>query len=90
MTYLSRAGIVSGARSTLDILPQYGPCNCVIRSIASRAVNPEPGIQYGYWAVIAIYALLTVVTIAVLRHMTRSVAIPAAPQDADADSYRVT
>ena len=54
------------------------------------AVNPEPGIQYGYWAVIAIYAVLTVVTIAVLRHMTRSVAIPAAPQDADAESYKVT
>jgi cytochrome d ubiquinol oxidase subunit I len=54
------------------------------------AVNPEPGIQYGYWAVVAIYAVLTVVTIAVLRHMTRSVAIPAAPQDADAESYPVT
>ena len=54
------------------------------------AVNPQPGIQYGYWAVVAIYAVLTVVTIAVLRHMTRSVAIPAAPQDADAESYTVT
>jgi cytochrome d ubiquinol oxidase subunit I len=54
------------------------------------AVNPEPGIQYGYWAVIAIYAVLTVVTVAVLRHMTKSVAIPAAPQDADAEGYRVT
>jgi cytochrome d ubiquinol oxidase subunit I len=54
------------------------------------AVNPEPGIQYGYWAVVAIYAVLTVVTIAVLRHMTRSVTVPAAPQDADADSYPVT
>ena len=54
------------------------------------AVNPAPGIQYGYWAVVAIYAVLTVVTIAVLRHMTRSVAIPAAPQDADAESYTVT
>jgi cytochrome d ubiquinol oxidase subunit I len=53
------------------------------------AVNPEPGIQYGYWAVVAIYAVLTVVTIAVLRHMTRSVPVPAAPQDADADRYPV-
>jgi len=26
----------------------------------------------------------------VLRHMTKSVAIPAAPQDADAESYTVT
>jgi cytochrome d ubiquinol oxidase subunit I len=55
----------------------------------SDAVNPEPGIQYGYWAVVAIYAVLTVVTIAVLRHMTRSVPVPVAPQDADADRYPV-
>jgi len=54
------------------------------------AVNPEPGIQYGFWAVVAIYALLTVVTIAVLRHMAQSVPVPVAPQEADVDSYQVT
>ena len=56
----------------------------------ANAVNPEPGIQYGFWAVVVIYAILTVVTIAVLRRMTRSVPIPAAPTDSDADSYRVS
>jgi cytochrome d ubiquinol oxidase subunit I len=55
----------------------------------AAAVNPEPGIQYGFWAVLAIYAVLTVVTLAVLRHLTRSVPVPLTPQDADADSYRV-
>ena len=55
----------------------------------AAAVNPEPGIQYGFWAVLAIYAVLTVVTVAVLRNLTRSVPVPLAPQDADADSYRV-
>jgi cytochrome d ubiquinol oxidase subunit I len=55
----------------------------------AAAVNPEPGIQYGFWAVTAIYAILTVVTIAVLRHLTRSVPVPAAPQEADVESYRV-
>jgi cytochrome bd ubiquinol oxidase subunit I len=54
------------------------------------AVNPEPGIQYGFWAVVAIYAILTVVTIAVLRRMTRSVPVPAAPADSDVTTYRVT
>jgi cytochrome d ubiquinol oxidase subunit I len=54
------------------------------------AVNPEHGIQYGFWAVVAIYAVLTVVTVGVLRHMTRSVPVPAVPREADVDSYRVT
>jgi cytochrome d ubiquinol oxidase subunit I len=56
----------------------------------ANAVNPEPGIQYGFWAVAGIYAILTVVTIAVLRHLTRSVPVPAAPRDADVETYRVT
>jgi cytochrome bd ubiquinol oxidase subunit I len=55
----------------------------------AAAVNPEPGIQYGFWAVLAIYAVLTVVTVAVLRRMTRSVPVPAAPRDADVVSYKV-
>jgi cytochrome d ubiquinol oxidase subunit I len=56
----------------------------------ANAVNPEPGIQYGFYAVIAIYAILTVVLIAVLRHMTRSLPIPVAPQDSDVQEFRVT
>lgn len=55
----------------------------------AAAVNPEPGIQYGFWAVVAVYGVLTVVTISVLRHMTPSVPVPAAPQEADVTSYRV-
>jgi cytochrome d ubiquinol oxidase subunit I len=56
----------------------------------AQAVNPAHGIQYGFWAVIAIYAVLTVATIGVLRHMTRSVPVPPEPRQADVDSYRVT
>lgn len=55
----------------------------------ASAVNPEPGIQYGFWAVAGIYAILTVVTIAVLRRMTRSTPVPDAPQEHDVESYRV-
>jgi cytochrome d ubiquinol oxidase subunit I len=39
--------------------------------------------------VLGIYAILTVVTIAVLRRMTRSAPIPAAPQEADVEAYTV-
>jgi cytochrome d ubiquinol oxidase subunit I len=56
----------------------------------ANAVNPEPGIQYGFYAVVGIYAVLTVVLIAVLRHMTRARPIPTAPQQSDVLDYRVT
>ena len=56
----------------------------------ANAVNPEPGIQYSFWSVVGIYAILTVVTVAVLRHLTRSVPVPAEPKEADVASYRVT
>jgi cytochrome d ubiquinol oxidase subunit I len=56
----------------------------------ANAVNPEPGLQYGFWAVIAIYALLTVIIIAVLRHMTRSSPVPYEPGDDDVKDFKVT
>ena len=55
----------------------------------AAAVNPRPGIQYSFYAVVVIYAILTVITIVVLRHMSRSTPIPAVPQEADVDSYPV-
>jgi cytochrome d ubiquinol oxidase subunit I len=56
----------------------------------ANAVNPEPGIQYGYYAVVAIYAVLTVVTIAVLRRFTKASPVPVAPQERDVREYRIT
>lgn len=57
---------------------------------AQAAVNPQPGIQYGFYAVLGIYAVLTVLTIAVLRRITRSRPVPAAPQERDVQEYTVT
>ncbi|HEY2577621.1 MAG TPA: cytochrome ubiquinol oxidase subunit I [Streptosporangiaceae bacterium] len=54
------------------------------------AVNPEPGIQYGFYAVMAIYAILTVTTIAVLRQFTRASPVPLAPQERDVQEYKIT
>jgi cytochrome d ubiquinol oxidase subunit I len=56
----------------------------------ANAVNPEPGIQYGFYAVLAIYAVLTVTTIAVLRRFTRARPVPAAPQERDVQEYPIT
>jgi cytochrome bd ubiquinol oxidase subunit I len=42
----------------------------VLRTAA--AVNPAPGLVVGLFVLIAIYAVLTLVTIAVLRHLART------------------
>jgi cytochrome bd ubiquinol oxidase subunit I len=56
----------------------------------ANAVNPEPGIQYGFYAVVAIYAILTVTTVAVLRRFTRARPVPDAPQERDVEEYTIT
>lgn len=54
------------------------------------AVNPAPGLQVGLWVVTAVYLLLTVTTISVLRRLTRSTPVPTAPQEEDVQEYAVT
>jgi len=52
-------------------------------------VNPAHGLQYSAAPVIAIYALLTVATIYVLRRMVRNRPLPEAPQEADVQAFEV-
>jgi cytochrome d ubiquinol oxidase subunit I len=54
------------------------------------AVNPAPGLQVGLYAVTAVYVLLTVATVSVLRRMTRSTPVPVAPQETDVQDISVT
>ena len=44
------------------------------------AVNPAPGLAFGLVALIAVYSLLTVVTVFVLRRLARSPDTATAPQ----------
>ncbi len=53
------------------------------------AVNPAPGLIWGFALVTAVYAVLTVATVYVLRRMTRSTPVPLAPQEADVTDYKV-
>jgi cytochrome d ubiquinol oxidase subunit I len=48
------------------------------------AVSPAPGLYWGFYAVVAIYVVLTVFTVYVLRRLARSHATPA-PQELDQD-----
>ncbi|TMR89718.1 cytochrome ubiquinol oxidase subunit I [Nonomuraea basaltis] len=55
----------------------------------SQAVNPAPGLVYGFALVIAVYAALTVATVYVLRRLARDVPVPIAPQERDVTDYKI-
>jgi cytochrome d ubiquinol oxidase subunit I len=54
-----------------------------------NAVNPAPGLASGIWPVIAVYAVLTVATVYVLRRLARGTPVPVAPQEADVRGHSV-
>ena len=53
------------------------------------AVNPAPGLVVGFALVAAVYAVLTVVTVQVLRRLARDVPVPLAPQERDVTATKV-
>lgn len=53
------------------------------------AVNPSPGLWIGLMVVVAVYAVLTFATAAVLRRLARAVPVPVAPQERDVTEYQV-
>jgi cytochrome d ubiquinol oxidase subunit I len=55
----------------------------------ANAVNPAPGLASGVWPVIAVYAVLTVATVYVLRRLARGTPVPVAPQEADVRGHSV-
>ncbi|MDR7304407.1 cytochrome ubiquinol oxidase subunit I [Haloactinomyces albus] len=55
----------------------------------AEAVNPAPGLIYGFLLVAAVYVVLTVATVYVLRRIARSKPVPTAPQERDVTDYPV-
>ncbi|SEG13302.1 cytochrome bd-I ubiquinol oxidase subunit 1 apoprotein [Thermomonospora echinospora] len=55
----------------------------------SGAVNPAPGLIWGFVLLAVVYAVLTVVTVYVMRRLTRDVPVPVAPQEHDVSQTRV-
>jgi cytochrome d ubiquinol oxidase subunit I len=53
------------------------------------AVNPAPGLMYGFVLVSAVYVVLTVATVYVLRRLARDLPVPIAPQESDVSGYKV-
>jgi cytochrome bd ubiquinol oxidase subunit I len=56
----------------------------------SDAVNPAPGLLYGFLLVTVVYAALTAATVYVLRRLARAIPVPVAPQESDVSGYRIT
>jgi cytochrome bd ubiquinol oxidase subunit I len=56
--------------------------------LVSQAVNPEPGLWIGFWVVLALYAVLTIVLGYVLLRLARA-PLPAEPTDADVEAVKV-
>jgi cytochrome bd ubiquinol oxidase subunit I len=91
-----RAVAVSGVAATVAmeagwIVTEVGRQPWVVYGLlrTSDAVNPSPGLAAGLPVLTLVYVLLTGVLVVVLRRMTRSTPVPIAPQEADADAYRV-
>jgi cytochrome bd ubiquinol oxidase subunit I len=55
----------------------------------SDAVNPAPGLVWGFVLVAIVYLILTVATIYVLRRLARDIPVPTAPQERDVTDYKV-
>jgi cytochrome bd ubiquinol oxidase subunit I len=53
------------------------------------AVNPAPGLGWGLPAIVAVYAVLTAVTVYVLRRLARGRPVPAAPAERDVAEFKV-
>nr|WP_179791288.1 cytochrome ubiquinol oxidase subunit I [Actinopolymorpha rutila] len=53
------------------------------------AVNPAPGLVWGFVLVFAVYVVLTVATVYVLRRLSRDSPAPTAPQEHDVAGYPV-
>ncbi|WP_308169609.1 cytochrome ubiquinol oxidase subunit I [Acrocarpospora catenulata] len=56
----------------------------------SQAVNPAPGLVWGFVLVTLVYLVLTVATVYVLRRLARDQPVPIAPQEPDVTGFKVT
>jgi cytochrome d ubiquinol oxidase subunit I len=55
----------------------------------SDAVNPAPGLFYGFILVCVVYLFLTVATLYVLRRLAKDKPVPLAPQESDVTGYKI-
>jgi cytochrome d ubiquinol oxidase subunit I len=91
-----RAGALSGLLAVLAleagwVVTEVGRQPWIVFGIlrTSDAVNPAPGLVYGFVLVCVVYLFLTVATVYVLRRLARDIPVPLAPQESDITNYRI-
>ncbi|MFD7438376.1 cytochrome ubiquinol oxidase subunit I [Streptomyces sp. NPDC059861] len=91
-----RACVLSGVGAVLALeagwtVTEVGRQPWIVYGVmrTSEAVNPAPGLIWGFVLVALVYAVLTVATIYVLRRLARDEPVPVAPQERDVSDYKV-
>ncbi|MEV6653429.1 cytochrome ubiquinol oxidase subunit I [Streptomyces sp. NPDC051219] len=91
-----RASALSGVAAVLALeagwtVTEVGRQPWIVYGVmrTSEAVNPAPGLVYGFVLVALVYAVLTVATVYVLRRLARDEPVPVAPQERDVTDYKV-
>ncbi len=91
-----RAGAVSGVAAVVAleagwVTTEVGRQPWIVYGIerTEDAVNPAPGLVWGFVLVSVVYAVLTVATVYVLRRLVRDRPVPVAPQERDVSEQPV-
>jgi cytochrome d ubiquinol oxidase subunit I len=95
-SWFLRAGAVSGGLAILAleagwVVTEVGRQPWIVYGVlrTSDAVNPAPGLVYGFVLVCLVYAVLTAGSVYVLRRLARDVPVPVAPQESDVTGSNV-
>jgi cytochrome d ubiquinol oxidase subunit I len=91
-----RAAALSGVGAALAleagwVVTEVGRQPWIVYGVlrTSEAVNPAPGLVWGFVLVSVVYAVLTVASVYVLRRLARDKPVPVAPQERDVTDYTV-
>ncbi|GAA2449467.1 cytochrome ubiquinol oxidase subunit I [Actinomadura vinacea] len=91
-----RAAALSGVAAVLAleagwVVTEVGRQPWIVYGVmrTSEAVNPAPGLVWGFVLVSAVYVVLTAASVYVLRRMARDRPVPVAPQERDVTGFKV-
>jgi len=91
-----RAAAASGVAAVLALesgwtVTEVGRQPWIVYGIlrTADAVNPAPGLVWGFVLVITVYTALTIATVYVLRRLARTTPVPTAPQERDVTDFPV-
>jgi cytochrome d ubiquinol oxidase subunit I len=91
-----RAAALSGPAAVLAleagwVVTEVGRQPWIVYGVmrTSEAVNPAPGVVWGFVVVSVVYLVLTVATVYVLRRLARAQPVPIAPQERDVAEFKV-